>query len=166
MTRILAVDTSLTCCGVSVVDISKGKATVKNVSHYAPSAKYPLVLRAELMEAWATLYVSIYCKRGVDVIVRENFKGQTSIQNHPVHSAWSSWDRALLKFGLEFTDKPISPLSVKKTVTGSGKAEKDVVAKHVRKLTGYEGEFATDDESDAVAIALAYALQNGLMKKR
>ena len=164
MTRILAVDTSLSCCGVSIVSITKGKAKVEHVAHYAPNSKYSTAQRAELMEAWATLYIGATLRRGFDILVRENFRGQTSNQNHPVHSAWSAWDRALLKFGLEFNVKPITPSSVKKTLTGRGKAEKDEVADVTRKLTGYEGEYATDDESDAVAIALAYALQNGLLK--
>jgi crossover junction endodeoxyribonuclease RuvC len=39
-----------------------------------------------------------------------------------------------------------------------GKAEKHEVETAVRKWTGYTGEFAKDDESDAAAIALAYLI--------
>ena len=44
---------------------------------------------------------------------------------------------------------------------GKGRAEKSEVEEAVRKWTGYDGEFARDDESDAVAIGIALAVQQG-----
>lgn len=56
----------------------------------------------------------------------------------------------------------IPPTTVKKTLTGSGKADKAEVAEAVRKMLclpdGYA--FATDDESDACAVILAYLIAN------
>ena len=45
--------------------------------------------------------------------------------------------------------------TIKKTVTGSGKAEKEQVARMVRTLLGLEGE-APADQTDALAIALTH----------
>jgi crossover junction endodeoxyribonuclease RuvC len=163
--RILAFDTSLSSPGAAIVELSAGKPRIIAVSHVKTDSKQPHALRAELVEAWATMFIAEHIGRGFDVIIREDFIGRTSRQNHPVHAAWSSCDRALHKFGLNFTTPPISQSRVKSLVVGSGKAEKDDVERAVRELTGYDGTFATSDESDSAAIALAYAIQNGLIKK-
>ncbi|MEV2911322.1 crossover junction endodeoxyribonuclease RuvC, partial [Paenibacillus larvae] len=59
----------------------------------------------------------------------------------------------------------LSPSTVKRLVTGSGRAEKEDVAEEVRKLLGLPSdyEFASDDESDACAVALAWLIQNGVV---
>jgi crossover junction endodeoxyribonuclease RuvC len=165
-TRILAFDTSLSSPGAAIVEVSAGKPRIIAVSHVKTDSKQPHALRAELVEAWATMFIAEHIGRGFDVIIREDFVGRTSKQSHPVHAAWSSCDRALHKFGLNFTAPPISQSRVKSLVTGSGKAEKADVERAVRELTGYTGEFAADDESDACAVALAYAIENGLIKRK
>ncbi len=49
--------------------------------------------------------------------------------------------------------------TIKKTVSGSGKAEKEQVARMVRTLLGLEGE-APADETDALAIALTHLVHH------
>jgi len=164
MTRILAFDTSMSSPGAALVEISRGNARIIDVSHVTTTSSQPHGLRAEIVEAWATLFIA---KHGIkfDEILREDFVGRTSRQNHPVYSAWGAIDQALNKFGLKVTQQPISQSKIKRLVVGKGKAEKDEVEAAVRRLTGYAGEFATDDESDAVAVALAWAIENGLIKE-
>lgn len=55
------------------------------------------------------------------------------------------------------------PVSIKKLVTGNGKADKTEVA---AALSSYVGErtYATDDESDAVAAAVAWLIQQGQLQ--
>jgi len=161
--RILAFDTSMARPGVAIIEVKAGKPRIIALSHVSTDSKQPHGLRAEIIESWTTLFIAEHFAKGFDAIVREDFQGRSSRQNHPVFSAWGAVDQALNKFGLNFTASAISQSSVKKTVVGKGKAEKDEVAEAVRKLTGYTGEFAVDDESDAAAIALAYAIQNGLI---
>jgi len=162
--RVLAFDTSMSSPGVALLVVKNGKATVKDVSHVKTTTSQTHGLRAEIVEAWA---VSFIHKHGAkfNVIVREDFVGRTSKQAHPVYSAWGATDQALNKFGLNFTTPAISQSAVKKAVVGVGKAEKDEVAAAVRKWTGYTGEFACDDESDAVAIGLAYLIREGVIAK-
>jgi len=151
--------------GVAILEVKKGKASVIAVSHVKTNSSRSHGLRAEIIESWLTLFLAKYTgAKGFDHITREDFSGRTSKQNHPVFSAWGSCDRALSKFGLEVTSPAISPSAVKKAVTGSGKAEKNEVEEAVRKITGYTGPFATDDESDAVAIGLAFLLMKGVIK--
>jgi crossover junction endodeoxyribonuclease RuvC len=54
----------------------------------------------------------------------------------------------------------LSPTTVKKAVAGNGKADKKQVAQAVETFIG-EYQFKNDDESDAVAVALAYLIQEG-----
>ena len=57
----------------------------------------------------------------------------------------------------------IHPKTVKKNITGNGLAEKDEVAAALEPFVGPR-EYQVDDESDAVAIGLAFLIQNGVLK--
>lgn len=59
----------------------------------------------------------------------------------------------------DFTE--IAPTSVKKLVTENGKASKKEVADAVRELTGIETK--VEDESDAIAVLIAYCRKEGLI---
>jgi crossover junction endodeoxyribonuclease RuvC len=164
--RILAFDTSLSCPGAAVLDYDPKKRTVKviAVSHTKTNDKDPYAIRGAQIEHWAHLFARAHQKRGggYDVIVREAYAG--TFGHHSMFSAWAGVDRGLNYIGLAIKEKPIGQSKVKKQVVGKGKAEKEEVAEAVRKLTGYEGEFATFDESDAVAVALAYLLLEGMIE--
>lgn len=165
--RVLSFDLSIARPGVALVEIKDGKAKVIAVSNVKTDAKQPYAVRGKSIESWAHLFIAENFrkgrKQGFDVIVRESYAGRFG--HHPIFSAWAAVDRALNDFGLADTTKPIAQQSVKKVVVGKGRAEKEEVAEAVRRLTGYSGDFASSDESDAVAIALAYAIQNGLIEK-
>jgi crossover junction endodeoxyribonuclease RuvC len=57
-----------------------------------------------------------------------------------------------------------SPLEIKSSVVGYGRAEKQQVQLMVRRLTGVEGEFETEDASDALAVAICHATSQRVMK--
>lgn len=84
-----------------------------------------------------------------------------------IYGAWAAVDRGLHKYGVEVADV-ISPTDVKKRIAGSGKAEKSDVAAGVRKLLGLAEDyrFATDDESDACAVVLAWLIGQSLIDGR
>ena len=56
----------------------------------------------------------------------------------------------------------IHPKTIKKLVTNNQLAEKDEVASALAQFVG-EREYACDDESDAVAVGVAWLLQQGLI---
>lgn len=176
--RVLAFDTSMSAPGVAIIEVKKRKATVIALSHTTTDSKSQShALRAEIIEAWATMFLAQHAKKPFDIVIREDFNGMSSAQNYPVLAAWSGIERACEKFhvgpfvkwveihknGRKKTMFGPSPSKVKLIVAGSGKAEKHEVEKAVRKWTGYTGEFAKDDESDAVAIGLAYLIEEGLI---
>ena len=50
-----------------------------------------------------------------------------------------------------------SPLAIKVSVVGYGRAEKQQVQMMVRMLTGFQGVIETEDASDALAVAICHA---------
>jgi crossover junction endodeoxyribonuclease RuvC len=175
--KILAFDVSLSCPGAAIVEVKNGKPKVIAVSHVKPDTKQSHAFRAEIVEAWAVTFIAEN-KGPFDIVTREDFHGQSSAQNYPVFSAWSGVERACGLFGLTFdkftyTQKNgrkrtllgVPQSKVKELVFGKGKAEKSELADAVRQITGYKGEFATYDESDAVAVALAYLINEGVIKR-
>jgi len=54
-----------------------------------------------------------------------------------------------------------SPLEVKSSVVGYGRAEKSQVQLMVRTLTGFQGVLETEDVSDALAVAICHATTCG-----
>lgn len=163
--RILSFDISLSRPGAAIIDFDPKKKVAKlvAVSHTKTNDKEHYAIRSAQIEHWAHLFARAHQKRGggYDVIVRESYSGKFG--NHSIFSAWSGVDRGLHYLTLDFTEKAIPQSSVKKAVLGKGKAEKEEVADAVRKILGEDIEFACDDESDAVAIGLAYLIREGLM---
>lgn len=58
----------------------------------------------------------------------------------------------------------VNPISIKKLIAGDGRAKKDAVASGLAKYVG-EQEYKTDDESDAVAVGVAWLIQNKYIDK-
>lgn len=56
----------------------------------------------------------------------------------------------------------VEPKTIKKFVTGDGSAEKDEVADALEEFVG-KHEYACDDESDAVAVGVAWLLLQGMI---
>lgn len=59
----------------------------------------------------------------------------------------------------------VFPVTVKKLITGSGKADKLEVQQALENYVG-KREYTVDDESDSVAVALAFLIQNNLMASK
>ena len=59
----------------------------------------------------------------------------------------------------------LSPTTVKKAISNSGKADKLQVAADLEYFIG-RTSFQTNDESDAVAVGLAWLIQNGKMANK
>jgi crossover junction endodeoxyribonuclease RuvC len=160
--RVIAFDTSLNLPGVAVVEVKRKKPRIVALGHVRTNGKDNYAARTKHIEAYMHLFIRQHMP--YDAIVRESFAGKMPNINYAIFSAWNACDRALADFQLTVTEKAIGQSSVKKSVVGRGKAEKHEVEEAVRKWTGYKGEFATSDESDAAAIGLAYLIENNLIE--
>ena len=115
----------------------------------------------------------VYEHRPFDVIVREKFiRGGSKRSTQLVFGAWSAIDMALGAFGYSVDDKDeIVASRVKKYIGGKGGASKEEVAEGVIKRLGNDvrKELYTprgrliDDRADAIAIGLAWAIQEGVI---
>ena len=69
---------------------------------------------------------------------------------------------AIAEAGVTFGE--YSPLEVKSSLVGYGRAEKSQVQLMVRNLTGVKGVFETEDASDALAVAICHATSQRVLK--
>ncbi|MCM3314857.1 crossover junction endodeoxyribonuclease RuvC [Psychrobacillus sp. MER TA 17] len=166
--RILALDIS-TNPGFAVVEITQLKAgprvKLTHVSSVQTDTDHTDAQRYAVIAAQTTIVLHRYGP--FDAVVREHYtKGRNKRATQTVFGAWAAIDSALAAYGY-VVDAEITPLTVKKAATGKGNASKEEVEDGVRQAFGLGADFTfkTDDESDAAAIALAYAKQRGLIKE-
>ncbi|UYZ15589.1 crossover junction endodeoxyribonuclease RuvC [Brevibacillus sp. WF146] len=146
--------------------VTNRKPHLVAVAHAKTDASESQTLRYEIIESVALLFIREQLRAGpFSGVIREIWPPSRDYRlNDKIHGAWSAVDRALARYGYEVTAN-ITPTTVKKTVTGNGKAEKAEVAAAVRRLLGLAEDyrFATDDESDAAAVVLAWLIGQNLI---
>ncbi|UKS30190.1 crossover junction endodeoxyribonuclease RuvC [Paenibacillus sp. HWE-109] len=153
--------------GAAVIEVRDRIPTLIAASSVATSTADNDAVRSVTVESFIAQMV--YAHRPFYAVVREDFtSGRNKRATQTIFNSWVAADRALHTFGYEVLDlkPPLSPTSVKKIVTGNGKAEKPEVAAAVRNILrlGDDYKFATGyDDSDACAVALAYLISKGLI---
>ena len=173
--RILSFDISASP-GVAVLDIKgtnakPGAPQLIYVDHVVTDASATDSQRYEYVRSLATK--AIYEHRPFDVIVREKFiRGGSKRSTQLVFGAWSAIDMALGAFGYSVDDKDeIVASRVKRLIGGKGGASKEEVAEGVIKRLGDDVKpllytprgRLIDDRADAIAIGLAWAIQEGVI---
>lgn len=164
--RILALDLSLSP-GIAAIEVRGRTPHLIACDSVATSTADTDAVRNYTVETFVAAFIREH--RPFDIVVREDFtSGRNKRATQTIFSAWAAADRALSAYGYQAEDlKPaLSPPSVKKYVTGSGKAEKPEVAEGVRKYLrladGYKWRTGYDD-SDACAVGLSYLLRENMI---
>ncbi|WP_433946911.1 crossover junction endodeoxyribonuclease RuvC [Paenibacillus sp. SN-8-1] len=164
--RILGLDLSLSP-GIAAIEVRNRQPYLLAAASVATSSADTDAVRNFTVESFVAQF--IYAHRPFDIVVREDFTaGRNKRATQTIFSAWSAADRALAAYGYRAEDlKPaLAPTSVKKIVTGNGKAEKDEVARAVRKWLRLGADYVFRsgyDDSDALAVCLAYLIREGLI---
>nr|WP_326043824.1 crossover junction endodeoxyribonuclease RuvC [Paenibacillus macerans] len=162
--RYAGLDLSLTSPGFAVIDVIDRVPHLVATSVVKTDSDEEQPLRYEIIEAHALLFFREH--RPDSAIIREIWPpSRNFVQNDKVHGAWSAVDRALSRLGLAVADN-LSPQTVKKTVTGNGRAEKPEVAEAVRKWLRLASDYKFRpgyDDSDALAVCLAYLIRENLI---
>nr|WP_269745617.1 crossover junction endodeoxyribonuclease RuvC [Brevibacillus borstelensis] len=157
----MGLDLSLASPGFAAIGVRNRRPRLLTATHVKTGTDENYAQRYEAIEAFTTLFIREQLRAGpVRAVVRESFPPSRNPRlPQTIYGAWAAVDRGLHKYGVDVADV-ISPTDVKKRVAGSGKAEKADVAEGVRKLLGLPEDyrFATDDESDAAAVALAWLI--------
>ena len=95
----------------------------------------------------------------IHVLVREKGFSRFARETQALYKVFGVADLAAWQCG-EKVYHELAPLSVKKIITGNGKASKADVAAALVQYVGAQ-EYPCDDESDAVAVGIAWLIQNG-----
>lgn len=101
--------------------------------------------------------------RRADVLVRERGFSRFFSETQALFKVVGVADLAAWR-EIEACFDEIAPAMVKKLVTGSGKATKVEVADALEKYVGKQ-EYLCDDESDAVAVGVAWLILHGYVRR-
>lgn len=160
---VLGADLSLKQPGFCLITMKNGSITdvklmsVKNKNEKKKS-------HGELLDNIIVAFQKFCPNEGTLYLVREN-----EIMHVKVPSERSlSKVVGIMDWAAFWTNKEwysIYPVTIKKLIAGSGKAEKSEVADALEYYVGKQ-DYSCDDESDATAVAIAWLIQQGQIKPK
>ena len=165
--RILAMDLSLNLPAFAVCTIKDRALSVEAVYH-CDNKKPARLTHAQKLERVRAMLEEIALNHGkFDVICRERGFSRFNKTTQTLYKVvgMSDWASYIYHQCDEIFEYP--PTTVKYALTGVGKASKSEVEEAVRRYLSKVGQedyaFYSDDESDAVAVAICHALKEGLI---
>ena len=163
MPLLLALDLSLSSTGYAVIQWEDSKATVIEVGHIDNKRKGRMKWShgKRLLHIYEELSFVINSYPDIELVVRENGVSRFNRATQVLFRVVGVVDLLLEEYGLQPSEE-ISISETKKLITGNGKAEKEEVATAVQQYLTESTTFVNDDESDAVAVGVAYCLKEGL----
>jgi crossover junction endodeoxyribonuclease RuvC len=155
---ILACDLSLSCPAFAVIEIDVTKKTLRlvHVSHVKTNSKKSLGFR--LFQISSHLQAILEKFPITDAVIEKGFN-KFATATAQLQRVVGVVIVTLYRKGIDFYSE-LSPTTVKKAITGDGKASKEELAKHLYKWVKYD-DYKTNDESDSVGVGIAYAKQKG-----
>ena len=155
--KVLGADLSLKQPGFCILTIKNKK--IKNVELYSVNNKTDKKKKhGQLLDEIGEKFKSIFPPNGMIYLVRENEIMKVKVPSERSLSkvvglvdwmAWALYDREWYS---------IYPVTVKKLITGNGRADKKEVAECLEYYIGKQ-PYKCDDESDAAAVAIAWLIQ-------
>lgn len=164
---ILALDLSLSCTGYVVGRVKDGQLIILEVGSIN-NKKHSKKSQAFRLHKIATKLKELYKNYPITIVVKEKgFSNERNFSTQTLFKVAGVTDLISFVFGHDEIAE-IPPATVKKTVTGNGRATKGDVAEAVKKYIremDFRGEidFNNDNETDAVAVLIAYCLKEGLI---
>lgn len=135
----------------------KGKVEIERLLHLDRHSS-----KASHGELLGEIYdVLMELSKGIDVFVRERAFSRFPHETQALFKVIGIADFVAWQCGQGFFEE-IAPTTIKKTLTGSGKASKKEVADSLKNYIE-PADFSTDDESDAVAVGIAWLLSRKLL---
>ena len=154
--RVLGVDPGLRTTGYGVVEASGGAFRLIEGGVLRPKAN--LSLEARLAQLHAALLEVVRATQPVCMVVEELW----SAPKHPLTGVLMGHARGVIALaaGLcEVTFEELSHVTVKRALTGNGAARKDQVKAMVCVQLGLTVAPEPDDVSDALALAIVFAMR-------
>ena len=160
--RVLGIDCGTERTGWGVISSDGRRHSVLAHGVIRTSARHPLELRLQAIAAGLRDVLSQHVPDSAaveEVFYSQNVKTALKLA-HVRGVALLAIAEASIPLG------EYSPLEVKASVVGYGRAEKHQVERMVRMLTGFEQAFETEDVSDALAVAICHATLSGSPARR
>lgn len=146
----------MSCPGYAVIQVRDRQPRLITAGHVKTNAKKSHGYRLKQIQE---MLVKLRREYGYNAVIRERGFSRFPSVTQTLFKVVGLSDLVFNSFDIV----EIPPTTVKKLVTGNGKADKKDVEQAVRTLLrlGPNVQFATDDESDAAAVCLAYLLREG-----
>lgn len=165
---ILAMDLSLNCPGFAVLDIADGKVkliektTVNNIRDAKKEACRRKSTPQKLREI-AQMIQRLIAEHKPELFVRERGFSRHNVATQTLFRVVGVSDLVVYEAAHQEIYE-IAPSVVKRLVAGSGSAEKIHIERELDQYIGFQ-LYGTQDESDAVAVGIAWAIQEGWIKQ-
>jgi crossover junction endodeoxyribonuclease RuvC len=159
--RILGIDPGTRSMGYGLIE-TKGSRTTRAVAYGAlrPGMKKPLYQRLGIIAQ--DLEIIIRKHEPHVLVLEQSFCGKSARTAIAIGEA-----RGIvlsLAGRYELILEQYTATSVKSAIVGAGRAGKEQVQKMVQMILGLKEDFETDDESDALALALAYVQRSSYVQ--
>lgn len=160
MTVVLGMDLSLSCPAFCVARVREGKVEVIHLSHVKTKGKDSHGARLRVIFNHLEQLLVDY--PNITHVVREKGFSRHAITTQTLFKVVGISDLIAHHFGHENIAE-IAPTTVKKLITGSGKAEKEEVAAGLYKYLYTPVNFSNTDESDACGVCIAYMKEKKML---
>lgn len=161
---ILAVDSSLDRPGFAVLEVDDKRRIKLLTTTVVDNKKDKHKTTAQKLQEIARAFHYLCTMYKPEALVRERGFSRFPAATQKIFRVVGVLDFvAYDSFGLEFEE--FTPKTVKVTIAGSGVADKEEVANILPRYVG-EYHYMTDDESDATAVGITYAIEFGLITRQ
>ena len=153
--RILGIDPGTGICGFGVIEVERGKPT-KLVTAGVITTPPKTPLEDRLLDIWTSLNEVIAETKPEEASIEKLFFVQNITNGISVAEA-----RGVATLAAKISKLKIyeyTPLQIKQSLTGYGRAEKKQVQEMVRQHLGLSSMPKPDDAADALAAAITHAL--------
>ncbi|MFG3611463.1 crossover junction endodeoxyribonuclease RuvC [Rummeliibacillus stabekisii] len=160
--KILALDLSLNCTGYAIGVIVEGSINLVEKGHINNN-RYAKKSQAFRLHRIANVLKDIFVRHpDIDAVVKERGFSKGHVSTQALFKVAGVADLMCFAVGQDNMDE-LTVAAIRKAVVGDGKASKKETADALEVYVG-EQEYFTDDESDAVAVLVAYAITKGLVR--
>lgn len=159
--RFLGLDLSLNSAGVAIIDLIDNEL---HLIHKFRIKTNPKQRHGQRLHKIATeLRQTLVEYEPFDTIIREKGFSRFAQTTQALFKVVGISDLVLRDYEIH----EISPTTIKRVMTGDGKADKKAVEKAVRELLDLDDSyiFISDDESDACAVILTHMIENKIITK-
>lgn len=158
---VLALDLSLASTGYAVANVVDGEIDLLEYGS-VNNKKYAKRTQSFRLHRIALKLRELFKKYPIETVVKERGFTKGHISTQALFKVAGVADLMCFSYGHEHIEE-YTVASIKKAVTGNGKADKAEVANSLHLYVG-DQVYETDDESDAVAVLVTYCIDKGLVR--